>query len=210
MKMLIGIGAALLLGATSASATISVGGFDFNDDAFADTLTASSGDFSTSGGSLADVLTDKDAGTYAFSFSEGAFVELGFTDNLVINGMGNDLVLFELGVADPLTVTIGGVTLEVLTAATGFSAGGFSLNAIALDLDLFGIADGGSISSLRLAFPINQESGTVSSTSLVGALNSQSITGGVPEPTTWAMLIAGFGLVGAAARRRRPLATAHA
>ncbi|MCG2840323.1 PEPxxWA-CTERM sorting domain-containing protein, partial [Sandaracinobacter sp. RS1-74] len=27
--------------------------------------------------------------------------------------------------------------------------------------------------------------------------------GGVPEPTTWAMLIAGFGLVGAAARRRR-------
>ncbi|MCG2842722.1 PEPxxWA-CTERM sorting domain-containing protein [Sandaracinobacter sp. RS1-74] len=30
--------------------------------------------------------------------------------------------------------------------------------------------------------------------------------GGVPEPTTWAMLIAGFGLVGAAARRRRTMA----
>jgi hypothetical protein len=28
-------------------------------------------------------------------------------------------------------------------------------------------------------------------------------TGGVPEPATWAMLIAGFGLVGVAARRRR-------
>jgi hypothetical protein len=27
--------------------------------------------------------------------------------------------------------------------------------------------------------------------------------GGIPEPATWAMLIAGFGLVGAAARRRR-------
>ncbi|WP_199555391.1 PEPxxWA-CTERM sorting domain-containing protein [Sandaracinobacteroides hominis] len=27
--------------------------------------------------------------------------------------------------------------------------------------------------------------------------------GGIPEPTTWAMLIAGFGLVGGAARRRR-------
>ena len=26
---------------------------------------------------------------------------------------------------------------------------------------------------------------------------------GVPEPTTWAMLIAGFGLVGATLRRRR-------
>jgi PEP-CTERM motif len=28
------------------------------------------------------------------------------------------------------------------------------------------------------------------------------VTGGVPEPTSWAMLIAGFGLVGAASRRR--------
>ena len=31
-------------------------------------------------------------------------------------------------------------------------------------------------------------------------------TAGIPEPATWAMMIAGFGLVGAAARRRRPLA----
>lgn len=29
---------------------------------------------------------------------------------------------------------------------------------------------------------------------------------GIPEPATWAMLIAGFGLVGGAVRRRRPLA----
>ena len=32
--------------------------------------------------------------------------------------------------------------------------------------------------------------------------------GGVPEPTTWAMMIAGFGLAGAAARRRKALVTA--
>ncbi|MFN7174747.1 MAG: PEPxxWA-CTERM sorting domain-containing protein [Thermaurantiacus tibetensis] len=32
---------------------------------------------------------------------------------------------------------------------------------------------------------------------------SLAIAGAVPEPATWAMLIAGFGLVGAAARRRR-------
>ncbi|WP_199556259.1 PEPxxWA-CTERM sorting domain-containing protein [Sandaracinobacteroides hominis] len=34
--------------------------------------------------------------------------------------------------------------------------------------------------------------------------------GGVPEPTTWAMLIAGFGLVGAAARRRKGIAVTSA
>lgn len=37
-----------------------------------------------------------------------------------------------------------------------------------------------------------------------GLRNGWRITGGViPEPATWAMMIAGFGLVGAAARRRR-------
>jgi PEP-CTERM motif len=39
-----------------------------------------------------------------------------------------------------------------------------------------------------------------------GALNSVTrVSAAVPEPQTWAMLIAGFGLVGAAARRRRSL-----
>ena len=37
-----------------------------------------------------------------------------------------------------------------------------------------------------------------------------SDTPGVPEPATWAMMIGGFGLVGAAMRRRRPTARAFA
>jgi hypothetical protein len=39
-------------------------------------------------------------------------------------------------------------------------------------------------------------------------INVQEITTGVPEPQSWAMLIAGFGLVGASLRRRRALAAA--
>jgi PEP-CTERM motif len=35
----------------------------------------------------------------------------------------------------------------------------------------------------------------------------RAVTGGVPEPASWAMLIVGFGLVGAAARRRTAIAT---
>lgn len=34
--------------------------------------------------------------------------------------------------------------------------------------------------------------------------------GGIPEPATWAMLIAGFGMVGGMARRRRGLGLTHA
>ncbi len=33
-------------------------------------------------------------------------------------------------------------------------------------------------------------------------------TSAVPEPATWAMMIAGFGVVGGAVRRRRPAALA--
>jgi hypothetical protein len=39
-------------------------------------------------------------------------------------------------------------------------------------------------------------------------LDNISITTGVPEPASWAMLIAGFGLVGAVARRRQRTAVA--
>lgn len=35
-------------------------------------------------------------------------------------------------------------------------------------------------------------------------LDNVSVSAVIPEPATWALLIAGFGLVGAAARRRRP------
>jgi hypothetical protein len=39
---------------------------------------------------------------------------------------------------------------------------------------------------------------------------ASEVPGGVPEPTTWAMMIAGFGLVGTALRRRPRVSTAFA
>ena len=38
-------------------------------------------------------------------------------------------------------------------------------------------------------------------------LSDPTVVGGVPEPSSWAMLIAGFGIIGVAARRRRHNAT---
>ncbi len=37
-----------------------------------------------------------------------------------------------------------------------------------------------------------------------------SFNGGVPEPATWAMMLAGFGLIGATMRRRQKVAVRHA
>lgn len=191
--------AAALAAPQIANAAVSVGGFSFDDDAFVDVLNSSAGNYATTGGALADVVTDVDASTFAFSFDQGAFLDLGFTDNVAINGAGNDIVLFELGVPDRWLVTINGISSQCLSAGTGFSAGGFNLNACGLDLSAFGIANGGSVSSLRLSF---FDDGTTVSTALVGALNSDSVGGAIPEPATWAMLIAGFGLVGVSMRRR--------
>lgn len=91
------------LAASAASASVSVGGFTFDNNAFVDSLLSSSGSYTVSGGTLSSVLTDTDVGTFAFSFDPGAFLNLGFTDNVAINGAGNDIVLFELGARTPGT-----------------------------------------------------------------------------------------------------------
>ncbi|KAB7648020.1 PEPxxWA-CTERM sorting domain-containing protein [Polymorphobacter fuscus] len=57
----------------------------------------------------------------------------------------------------------------------------------------------------RLAFGVTNWSDTQFASGLAydGVIVDGNPVPGVPEPGTWAMLIAGFGLVGAAARRRR-------
>src|SRR5437016_6969393 len=79
-----------------------VGGITIDDNGYASTLIGSTGSFSTSGGTLASVLTDKDPGTYAFCFGGPTVctVTLGFSSPIV-NGSGADLAVFELGVPDP-------------------------------------------------------------------------------------------------------------
>lgn len=195
------LGAALALAAvaSSAQAITTVGGINFADNAFADALYFSSGSYTTSGGSLATVLTDKDAGTYAFSFTAGAEVMLGFTDNGVYNLAGADLAIFELGVPDTVTVTLGTQTKSYLTASTGFMAGGYQLNVALVDFSDFGIIAGANLPYQALGLSTQASGGTVPSLSLVGALH----TAPVPEPESIALLLAGLGVVGVVAKRRK-------
>jgi hypothetical protein len=172
---------------------ITIGGINFQDNAFADILISSSGSFTTVGGTLAQVLTDKDPGTFAFSRDPGSYVELGFTDNNLVNGPGEDLALFELGVVDTFQVslTIGGTTRNYGSSFTGETAGGFPLNLAKVDLSDFGVADGASLNGVVIGLSFLSTGGTtVPSLSLVGAINSSDIVHGVPDGGSTAGLLA--------------------
>ena len=212
---------ALTLFTLNSSAVITVGGFNFDDNAFADTLISSSGIFTVGGGatSVEEAVVGSDLSDFAFSFSPGAFLEIGFTDNVIINDAGADLVIFELGVQDKvqLSLTLGGTKVSKMLTNTGLSAGMFSLNAAAWDLGTdFGLSPGDSVSSLVLGvdtITTTISSMTVPSITGIGALNSAAPGSGnpvgnsggaaVPEPSTYAMMVLGLAGLGIYKRRKK-------
>ncbi len=186
-----------------------VGGLTFQDNAFADEVINSGGSLTTfafdvpNAGTLPEVLTDTDTATFVIG-GTNAFVELGFVDNLVINGNGNDLAIFEQGgLADSFLLKINNITLQVDTSFTGeFASDGREINVGLVDLDDYGILSGGSISSIFL--DLEQITDAPPAISLVGALNSDSV---VPEPSTCVLSL--IGLFGLALRKKLPLCRAN-
>jgi hypothetical protein len=76
------------------------------------------------------------------------------------------------------------------------------------------MGDGGSIMfNLKNAVSLNGlwlYIGEVGDNGEVAASNISLFTGGVPEPSTWAMMILGIGFAGAAMRRRQRISVAYA
>jgi hypothetical protein len=129
------------------------------------------------------------------SLPQGSYVTVGFTDETVIDGVGNDVFIGEVGASgeradvfvsnDLINFTFLGTALDSSVTAFDLASIGFALPVRALKivgLDNFGGSPGFDVAFVQV---------------LPG-----SVGPAVPEPASWAMLIAGFGMVGAMRRRR--------
>ena len=187
----------LVLGVTSVNAITTVAGINFQDNAFADTVISSSGTYTLNGAStLQAAVTGSSLGKDAFSSLSGAFIQLGFTDNYLVNGSGIDLVLFDIGLPDTFSVTLNGKTFDYGTSSTGMTGTGANagqeINVAAIDLSDFGIVAGAQLSSIMIGMDISGNSGTtLPSLSVAAALNSAAVTPSVPDAgSTFSLLSA--------------------
>lgn len=193
---------AALAAALPAAQALTIGGLTLDEQGFADTLIASSGVYSTQGGTLAQALTDRNLASWAMSTTPGAYVVLGFSDNRVVNGAGNDIVLFEVGREayeysqegfDSFVVTINGISRPYFTTETTTIIDDRNVNMTALDLSFFGIAPGATIDRLQIGMDyVTRES--LPQLQLVAAINS--VAAPVPEPGAALLMLGGLAALG--------------
>jgi len=149
------------------------------------------------------------------------FTGLGNTDDVQTNGFSNYLQL------NSLTALSGGVTYTI-TDPTWFYINPFGYAGLE-----FGAFDDSSYfsgqSNSLLGYdgisnvgvtpidyfsginaPFSTDMGPVLITGASNGTFSAAVSGAVPEPATWAMMIAGFGMTGAALRRRQTVKVSFA
>ena len=171
---------------TAASHAATFLGIDFDNNAFADVLLSDASSHTVWNAASAEAaLTGANADSTAFNTTLGTFVTLGFTDNLVVNGLGFDLFAFELNVeaAENIVATINGVqSAPTPQTSTGFfNSDGYEVFYSAFDLSDFGVAAGGAISSATFQGECTTSAcsafGLASSAFVAfGALNSTDVT----------------------------------
>lgn len=197
--------AVLLSFGTAQAAT--VGAFTFDDNAFADsgviarTIGGTRGPASNPAG-LADGNLSSAANL------NDSFVEFLFTDNVLINGAGDDLVIFTNTNNNVIRLTTGygdndqwyfGSTTFVGVNETG-NTSGYGLAAVSFDLSDLGFADGAEVTGgLYLS-----RGGVFTTVWDVAALNSRSASPNaqVPLPAGLPLLLGALGAFGAMRRFR--------
>ncbi len=124
-----------------------------------------------------------DSGTgYAQLLGKTAYSQIGFFMNYG-PGFGNDATISTLNAAGNVIQSYDLVTLAPISTPGAMNAFMFR-GVVDSTADIYGLRFGGNYL-------------------LVTGTANGAVMGGVPEPASWALMIAGFALVGTAARRRR-------
>ena len=194
-----------VFGLSVAKGITMVAGVNFQDNAFADSLISSSGTYTLGGAaSLSAAVTGSSLSKFATSATAGANLQLGFTDNYLVNGSGFDLALFELGTPSTFAVTIGGVTHNYTSAGTGFTTliGGttYAVNEAQINLDDFGVASGAQLSTISIGMDVTPN---VPALSVVAALNSAPVTSQMVPDAGSTISMLGLAVVGIGSLRRK-------
>ena len=170
-------------------------------------LLASAIAFAAAGPALAaNLVTNGDFGTGDFT-GWTQFGNTGFTS--VTAGVASFGPVGSTGGISQVLATAAAQTYHV---SFDLSAGGGATNSASVDFggnNLLSISNTGGFGTTHYAYTVTGTgSDTLSFTFQHDPdyYNLDNVAVSVPEAATWVMLIAGFGLVGAAARRRRALA----
>lgn len=135
------------------------------------------------------------------SLPTGSYVTVGFTDETVVDGIGNDIFIQEIGASGETAQVY--VTNDFLA----YFLLGIANDSTTTSFDLGSIGWVGAVTGVRIV-GLDSLGGSPGFDVVNVQVLPGSIGQAVPEPATWAMMLLGFAAIGLQVRRRRALASA--